>query len=453
MVVTYTREKLLALSSLPCCRLPPPSLVSWARGLAFPSVLYGQGVEEDLVIKADVVELLKYPSSEEDEEHEDKITSISTAVLGPVESPPEDLEARLVALLDLVALDEAKLGSMEELVERIKTVLVPAFPRATAEVFGSVGSGLGLRGCDMDMHVELCAAGEGGEVEGREAAGKVEELLLLHFSGNFRTARAVTAASVPIVRVKDKLTGIRFDINPVNRMGVVNTKYIRFCCEFDPRVRKLLMIVKIFCSRHGISDSGRGDHLNNYTLVVMAIVYLQTQGVLHPLHQLQQGLQPLRIVGHNFAFCAEASLLPRLRPNTSSLVDLLEGFMDYMAFFPHSTHALSPMAGREVAITNLRTGTSLPPCLVAREVRGLVDRPCALVIQDPFELSRNLSQAVSPGRLEKMAEAFATCSRLLLVVLEGGGSQEQLFTMMFEPGFPNFLLEFGSGEDNNSAKE
>ena len=90
------------------------------------------------------------------------------------------------------------------------------------------------------------------------------------------------------------------------------------------------------------------------------------------------------------------------------------------------------MAGREVAIASLRTGTNLPPCLAAREVRGLVDRPCALVIQDPFELSRNLGQAVSSGRLAKMVEAFARCSRLLLVVLEGGGTQEQLFTMMFE---------------------
>jgi len=454
MAVTYSRAQLLALSSQPCCRLPPPSLLSWSRGLAFPALLHAREVEdtEDLVTKADVLKLLKYPSSEEDVNVVDEMTSTSPALLCPVERGPEDLAARLEELLDLVAIDEAQLGSMEELVERIRRVLAPSFPSAAAEVYGSVGSGLGMLGCDLDMHVELGAAREGGEVEGREAAEKVEELFLFHFSGNFRTARAVTAASVPIVRVKDKLTGIRCDINPANRMGVFNTKYIRFCCEFDPRVRKLLMIVKIFCSRHGISDSGRGDHFNNYTLVVMAIVYLQTQGVLHPLHQLQQGLQPLRIDGHNFAFCPGASRLPSLRPNISTLVDLLEGFMDYMAYFPFSTHALSPMAGREVAIASLRTGTNLPPCLAAREVRGLVDRPCALVIQDPFELNRNLGQAVSSGRLAKMVEAFARCSRLLLVVLEGGGTQEQLFTMMFEPGFSSFLLEFGSGEEDSSAE-
>ena len=95
-------------------------------------------------------------------------------------------------------------------------------------------------------------------------------------------------------------------------MGVLNTAYIRFCASFDDRARDLIMVVKAFCKRHQLTDHG-GDHLNNYSLVestcidfesqllfqvMMVITYLQIQGVLHPLYQLQEvpGLEPKVLV-------------------------------------------------------------------------------------------------------------------------------------------------------------
>ena len=56
------------------------------------------------------------------------------------------------------------------------------------------------------------------------------------------------------------------DLNMRNRMGVLNTAYIRFCASFDDRARDLMMVVKAFCKRHQLTDHG-GDHLNNYSLV------------------------------------------------------------------------------------------------------------------------------------------------------------------------------------------
>ena len=78
-----------------------------------------------------------------------------------------------------------------------------------------------------------------------------------------------------------------------NRMGVFNTAYIRFCADFDDRARDLMMVVKAFCKRHQLTEGS--DHLNNYSLVLMVIFYLQTQYILHPLYQLQDapGLEPM----------------------------------------------------------------------------------------------------------------------------------------------------------------
>ena len=75
----------------------------------------------------------------------------------------------------------------------------------------------------------------------------------------------------------------------------------------------------------------------------MVITYLQIQGILHPLYQLQEvpGLEPkvlvlilivlvdlitpLKIVnGYNFAFCTDRALLPPLSHNPNSLLHLLE---------------------------------------------------------------------------------------------------------------------------------
>ena len=86
----------------------------------------------------------------------------------------------------------------------------------------------------------------------------------------------------------------------------------------------------------------------------MVITYLQIQGVLHPLYQLQEvpGLQPkvllilkvlvdlitpLQIVnGYNFAFCTDRALLPSLSTNPNSLLHLLEVTTFYIGNVSHS---------------------------------------------------------------------------------------------------------------------
>ena len=66
--------------------------------------------------------------------------------------------------------------------------------------------------------------------------------------------------------MRDSATKVSCDLNMRNRMGVLNTAYIRFCARFDDRARDLMMVVKAFCKRHQLTDHG-GDHLNNYSLV------------------------------------------------------------------------------------------------------------------------------------------------------------------------------------------
>ena len=101
------------------------------------------------------------------------------------------------------------------------------------------------------------------------------------FVRRYKGARAILA-NTPIVRVmipmqyqfnlfltllkvRDTITKVTCDLNMRNRMGVLNTGYIRFCADFDDRARDLMMVVKAFCKRHQLTEGS--DHLNNYSLV------------------------------------------------------------------------------------------------------------------------------------------------------------------------------------------
>ena len=87
--------------------------------------------------------------------------------------------------------------------------------------------------------------------------------------------------------MKDRVTGIKCDLQGVSKMGVLNSGYVKFCCQLFPLMKPLVMLVKIVAEKHDISGSGKGDHLNSYSLVLLVIFFLQGQGFLHSLNRLQ----------------------------------------------------------------------------------------------------------------------------------------------------------------------
>ena len=105
--------------------------------------------------------------------------------------------------------------------------------------------------------------------------------------------QAIVNAKTPIVRVQDSFSGIKCDLNTATTMGVMNSAYVRFCADFDPLARNFIMIVKVFAKEHNLSGSGRGDHFSSYSIVLLAIFFLQKQTILHSLSVLQNvpGLQ------------------------------------------------------------------------------------------------------------------------------------------------------------------
>lgn len=247
----------------------------------------------------------------------------------------------------------------------------------------------------------------------------VANILYADSSERFRSAQPVVRAKTPIVRVKDRITGIRCDLNTCTRMGVINSAWVRFCADCHPTIRNLLILVKVFSMRKGLTGSGRGDHLTSYCLTVMVIFFLQTKGILHPVTVLQEvsDLPVLQISGYNFSFSRDPALLPPLQQShIPTLTSLLRDFFMYFAEFTFGSKAVCPLVGEPVLLFSLRNGTFLHPRLEGCATGKSKDRlktEKVMVVQDPFELRRNIAANVSPQRLSRLVRTFEAAAKLL----------------------------------------
>jgi len=217
-------------------------------------------------------------------------------------------------------------------------------------------------------------------------------------------------------------------------MGVKNTEFLKFCSSLDDRFRILVSILKYFCSQHGIVSSGKGDHMNSYTLVLMVLFFLQKKRILYPLADLQDGIEREEIEGWNFAFCRDISTLQELRPNPCSLSKLLTEFFVFYVNF-HYDNVICPLTGQTVKKYNMAQGIYLHKMLEGAPSFGRkgekLELNKALVVQDPFELTRNVGHAVSRKRQEHMVKEFKTALKLMKDLKKE--KSEVKFWMLFEP--------------------
>ena len=165
-------------------------------------------------------------------------------------SKVEDLEARLVELGKLIEISEAEALKRVKLCQYIEKVFAEHFPSVEVKPFGSSACGLGLASSDLDLHVELNTSIV-KSLDQKERTDALAQVLWAH--KRFRNASPILDCRTPIVQLWDKKTGIKCDLSGCSSMGVLNTKYVKFCLDFDPRARKLAMVIKCFAKKHHIT--------------------------------------------------------------------------------------------------------------------------------------------------------------------------------------------------------
>eukprot|EP00092_Neocalanus_flemingeri_P026429 GFUD01028647.1.p1 GENE.GFUD01028647.1~~GFUD01028647.1.p1 ORF type:complete len:565 (+),score=163.95 GFUD01028647.1:54-1748(+) len=418
-IIVYERKVLISIGELEICGELPANFEALVERfpdcdyIIFPSVAKPEDAEEDDTQNddADEVGVLEYLRQIEN--------------IGVYE--------QIDKFMELVKVTQEQVQAMKDVSDALENVLGTEFPECKAFPFGSSASGLGLRGCDLDIHVELgpnvkdetfdVKAGMWGD---RFKTRKVSDIL--RRKERFKSAVPIINARIPIIRLKERMTSIKCDINVVSRMGVKNTEYIALCSEYDPRCRPLIGILKYFSSKQEITGSGKGDHVNSYTLVLMVVFFLQTRNILHSVETLQNGIEEEEVEGWNFALCPDMDQLIKLELNTSSVLEILSEFFNFYQEFPFDTHVICPLVGEAITKNNIRHDLYLP----SGRKKDKLDVNKVLVVQDPFELTRNVGHGVSRSRLTHMVEEFSTAKQL---VDDLQTEEKQVkFWMLFEPG-------------------
>ncbi|KAM6227733.1 poly(A) RNA polymerase GLD2 isoform 1-T3 [Spheniscus humboldti] len=204
------------------------------------------------------------------------------------------------------------------------------FPQSRLFLVGSSLNGFGTRSSDGDLCLVVKEEPVNQKTEARHILSLVQKLFSTKLSSYIERPQLIRA-KVPIVKFRDKVSCVEFDLNVNNVVGIRNTFLLRTYAYIENRVRPLVLVVKKWASFHDINDASRGT-LSSYSLVLMVLHYLQTlpEPILPSLQKnYPESFDPTMQL--HLVHQAPCTIPPYLSKNGSSLGDLLIGFFKYYA--------------------------------------------------------------------------------------------------------------------------
>ncbi|KAM6033576.1 poly(A) RNA polymerase GLD2 isoform 2-T3 [Chlamydotis macqueenii] len=215
------------------------------------------------------------------------------------------------------------------------------FPKSRLFLVGSSLNGFGTRSSDGDLCLVVKEEPVNQKTEARHILSLVQKLFSTKLS-NYIERPQLIRAKVPIVKFRDKVSCVEFDLNVNNIVGIRNTFLLRTYAYIESRVRPLVLVVKKWASFHDINDASRGT-LSSYSLVLMVLHYLQTlaEPILPSLQKnYPESFDPTMQL--HLVHQVPCTIPPYISKNGSSLGDLLIGFFKYYATeFDWSHHMIS----------------------------------------------------------------------------------------------------------------
>ena len=189
-----------------------------------------------------------------------------------------------------------KLRVAHSFADRLSAVFAQRWPGSQVDVFGSCASG--LAGPDSD--VDLVAHGHGDLARGDPSAIVKVHHFLEDCELGLCEFRRVLNARVPLLKFKTHVGGLNIQVDfslgqPIKRY---NSLLIREYADLDPRSKFLLVIVRSWAKRRGVSTVYREHTPSPYAHALLVITYLQTLG----LRNLQHNRVPRIVDGIDVSF-------------------------------------------------------------------------------------------------------------------------------------------------------
>lgn len=329
----------------------------------------------------------------------------------------------------------------DELYNTVHSLLNKHFPSASLQRFGSTENGFSLRGADLDFCVitpsKTTLLSQDSHVsktthiieDPSQFVSLFGEKLRMdpRFSANIKI---LSRARVPIIKLKDSVTGLSCDIGVNNALALYNTKLLKVYGEIryneSPIVVQLALLVKFWAKQRELNDPYWGT-LSSYCYLMMVIYYLQQRSP--PLLPILQNIPlnntdtcnnnindtgietvSVHIDGCTVRFISDPNhswtelASNNQNPDNTKLTDLLEGFFHFYAHeFNYANHVIS-IRTRSLITKEMKQWT-----LEQNSIKGSF----WFCVEDPFDIDQNLARTVSRNSLFHLRGQFIRASKLI----------------------------------------
>ncbi|KAJ3230451.1 hypothetical protein HDU78_008313 [Chytriomyces hyalinus] len=285
---------------------------------------------------------------------------------------------------------------------------------ASLHHFGSTALGFSLANADMDLSISLGS----NAYDAYTPAQLVEKLGIVMKNAGMRDVKMLTRARVPIVKIRDAITGIRCDIGFQSKLVLYNTRLLKAYSRIDHRFRELVFIVKYWSKQRNINEPYFGT-LSSYCFVLMVIHFLQIRGVLPCLQQIApqdgQTVPTITIDEANVYFFEDVDTLVSSGKwtctNTETVGELVVAFFKYFsAEFPY-VHGVASVRTGSVLSKEDKGWTKDRQQEMNRS--GAVKDRYWLCVEDPFETTNNVGRPVDKETLFEVRGEFIRASKIL----------------------------------------
>jgi len=164
---------------------------------------------------------------------------------------------------------------------RIERVVSNICPNAVTETIGSTCTDLCVPTSDIDMVIFGVSLSQNSNIDGMQSdtnAFAIECLYKLAKNleeiAQRNSIEVLDTAKVPIIKMRDRKSGIEVDISFGVTSGKENSKVVLEYCKKYPLVKPLTLVIKYYLKQKFLNNSWSGG-IGSYTLVIMIISYLQ----------------------------------------------------------------------------------------------------------------------------------------------------------------------------------
>lgn len=280
----------------------------------------------------------------------------------------------------------------------IQSVLEELYPQCKVLQFGSSSNGLGEKNCDVDLTLISDSI---KDLDDGEVCAEIREVIQRFAPGCKNVSIVQSAKTCSIVKFQHTDSNLSVDLSVNNLLAVRNTELIKAYMKFDERVPMLMFTIRKWAKCFGLSGRNK-KQITQYSLTVLVIYFLQRMEppVLPCLQKVNQEKEV--IIGDwncSFSRCTKDENYK----NDLSAGELLFDFFKFYGSFDFNVNVITihtnVMITREdvkLALNALNLGAA----------ENDFKFGSALVVQDPFKLTHNVTHNLSTEGLQLLLENF-----------------------------------------------